>query len=116
VKRPILIRGGRVLAMTPGSGETAADLLIRGERIEQIAAQIDCPDAEVIDAAGMIVLPGFVDTHRHVWQTQLRTVATDWPALSERLQASTHRIVEGIRSIPLTQIQQATSQMMPRLD
>ncbi|MFN2425838.1 MAG: amidohydrolase family protein [Candidatus Binatia bacterium] len=74
----ILIRGGRVLTMVPGAGEVAADVLVRGARIAEVAPDISCPDARVIDAHGMIVLPGFVDTHRHVWQTQLRTVAADW--------------------------------------
>ncbi len=76
--RPILIRGGRVLAMAAGAAETAADVLVRGDRIAEVAPGIECADAEVIDARGRIVLPGFVDTHRHVWQTQLRTVAADW--------------------------------------
>lgn len=74
----ILIRGGRVLAMTPGSTEAVADVLIEGERIAGVAPSIDCNDAEVVDARGRIVMPGFVDTHRHTWQTQLRTVAADW--------------------------------------
>lgn len=78
MEEQILIRGGRVLTMLPGSGEIAADVLVRGNRIADVAPQIACSDATVIDASGMIVLPGFVDTHRHVWQTQLRTVATDW--------------------------------------
>lgn len=74
----VLIRGGRVLSMLPGAPEVAADILIDGGRIVRIAPGISSPDARVIDAAGRIVLPGFVDTHRHVWQTQLRTVASDW--------------------------------------
>ncbi|HEY2775111.1 MAG TPA: amidohydrolase family protein [Candidatus Binatia bacterium] len=78
MSRRTLIRGGRVLAMTPGSRESALDILIGGDRIEAVGASLVCEDAETIDAAGMIVLPGFVDTHRHVWQTQLRTVAADW--------------------------------------
>jgi len=78
VTEPILIRGGRVLTMAPGAGEVVADVLVRGDRIVEVARDIACTDARVIDARGMIVLPGFVDTHRHVWQTQLRTVATDW--------------------------------------
>jgi cytosine/adenosine deaminase-related metal-dependent hydrolase len=64
--------------MVPGTGESRADILVEGERIAEVAPHIDAADAEVIDAGSMIVLPGFVDTHRHVWQTQLRTVATDW--------------------------------------
>jgi cytosine/adenosine deaminase-related metal-dependent hydrolase len=73
-----LIRGGRVLTMVPGTGEVGADVLVHGDRIAEVAPEISYPAAEVIDATGMIVLPGFVDTHRHVWQTQLRTVAADW--------------------------------------
>lgn len=74
----ILIRGGRVLTMVEGRGEEALDLLLEGERIVQVGSNLACDDALVVDARGSIVLPGFVDTHRHVWQTQLRTVAADW--------------------------------------
>lgn len=72
-----LIKGGRLLPMARGPQEVRADILIEGDRITAIAPDIDA-DAETIDATDAIVLPGFVDTHRHVWQTQLRTVATDW--------------------------------------
>ncbi len=74
----LLIRGGRVLTMLPGANEVVADVLVRDGRIVEVAPALACADAQIIEAAGMIVLPGFVDTHRHVWQTQLRTVATDW--------------------------------------
>ena len=72
----LLIRGGRVVAVT-GAGERRADILVEDGLIAAIAPDI-AADAEIIDARDSIVLPGFVDTHRHVWQTQLRTVATDW--------------------------------------
>ena len=36
-------------------------------------------DAEVIDASGMIVMPGFVDSHRHIWEGVLRNIGTDVP-------------------------------------
>jgi cytosine/adenosine deaminase-related metal-dependent hydrolase len=78
VTQPLLISGGRVLAMADGAREEAADVLVANGRIAAIGPGISAPDAELIDAAGMIVAPGFVDTHRHVWQTQLRTLATDW--------------------------------------
>ena len=75
----LLIRGGRVLTMDARLGDLdEADILVEGDRIAAVAARVDAGDAPSIDAAGMIVLPGFVDAHRHVWQTQLRTVATDW--------------------------------------
>jgi len=72
----LLIKGGRVVAMT-GAREMRADILVDGETIVAIAPDI-AADADTIDASQAIVMPGFVDTHRHVWQTQLRTVATDW--------------------------------------
>ena len=73
----LIIKGGRVLTMTDGAGEQRADVLVEDGKIADIAPDISA-DAEVIDATDDIVIPGFVDTHRHVWQTQLRTVATDW--------------------------------------
>jgi len=72
----LLIKGGRVVAMT-GAREMRADILVDDGKIVAIAPDI-AADAETIDAHEAIVMPGFVDTHRHVWQTQLRTVATDW--------------------------------------
>jgi cytosine/adenosine deaminase-related metal-dependent hydrolase len=60
--------------MEAGLGERAtADILIQDCRITVVGSDIAAPDgAEVIDASRLIVLPGFVDTHRHMWQTQLR--------------------------------------------
>jgi cytosine/adenosine deaminase-related metal-dependent hydrolase len=78
MSEPLLIRGARLLSMAPGVGEQAADILVRNGRIVAIGPSIEAPDTAVINAHGMIALPGFVDTHRHVWQTQLRTMATDW--------------------------------------
>ena len=75
---PTLIRGGRVLTMADGRGEERLDILIDGERIVDVAPRIEANNAQVIDAARHIVLPGFIDTHRHTWQTQLRTTAADW--------------------------------------
>lgn len=74
-----LIRGACLLTMDPVLGEVdAGDLLIEGTRIAAVGRSLDVADAMVVDATDMIAIPGFVDTHRHVWQTQLRTVATDW--------------------------------------
>ena len=36
---------------------------------------------QVIDARGTLVIPGFVDTHRHTWQTAMRGVCADWTLL-----------------------------------
>ncbi|HEX5630348.1 MAG TPA: amidohydrolase family protein, partial [Acidimicrobiia bacterium] len=74
-----LIRGGTVLTMN-GSGDlTAGDVLIEASKIVAVGRDLGAPDAEVIDAAGMIVMPGFVDTHRHIWEGLLRNIGTDVP-------------------------------------
>jgi cytosine/adenosine deaminase-related metal-dependent hydrolase len=71
--RSILLSGGWVISMDPEIGDLRqADVLIEGERIADIAPSIAVPDAEQIDARRMIVLPGFIDTHRHTWQTCVR--------------------------------------------
>lgn len=78
--RPLLVAGGRVLTLAAGDvREARLDVLVEGERITRVAEGIAAPPGcEVIDARDSLVLPGFVDTHRHTWQTQLRTAATDW--------------------------------------
>jgi len=78
-KTRTLIVGGTIVSMDPKIGVLErGDVLVADGKIAEIAPRIDCEDAERIDAKGMIVAPGFVDTHRHVWQTQLRGVAGDW--------------------------------------
>ena len=73
-----LLQGGYVLTMDPALGEMAdADVLIEGDRIALVAPHISAGDAEIIDARGTIVMPGFIDCHRHMWQTQLRALTAD---------------------------------------
>ncbi|WP_046730762.1 amidohydrolase family protein [Streptomyces humi] len=74
-----LLTGGAVVSMDPAVGDLArGDVLIEDGVIVEVAAQIDAPDAEVIDATDRIVMPGFVDNHRHTWQTAFRGVGADW--------------------------------------
>ena len=76
--RAILIKGGCVLTLDRAAGDfEQADVLIEGGRISAVRPNIAAPNAEVIDAARMIVMPGFVDTHRHMWQGILRNVLPD---------------------------------------
>lgn len=76
--RRTLIRGGSVLSVDPGVGDFAqGDVLIEGSRILEVAARIDAPDAAVIDATGHIVMPGFIDTHHHQFETALRSLLAD---------------------------------------
>jgi 5-methylthioadenosine/S-adenosylhomocysteine deaminase len=79
--RRTLIRGGLILSMDETIGEIeTGDVLVEGDRIVAVGAGLDAGEsADVIDAGGTIVLPGFVDTHRHIWEGLLRNLGTDVP-------------------------------------
>lgn len=79
----ILIRGGIVLTQDPKLGEMAgADVLIEDGKIVDVGPDLSADDARVIDAAGDIVIPGFIDTHRHTWETCIRTCAPDYALIN----------------------------------
>ena len=85
-KRRILLRGGVVLTLDPKIGDFEnADVLIDGKTIAQVVPNLAPGDAEVIDCAGTIVMPGFVTTHHHQYQTIQRSIIADgllagaWP-------------------------------------
>jgi cytosine/adenosine deaminase-related metal-dependent hydrolase len=76
--RPILLKGGCVLSLDRAVGDfEQADVLIEGKKISAVRPNISAPNAQVIDASKRIVMPGFVDTHRHMWQGFLRNVLPD---------------------------------------
>lgn len=82
-KQRVLLRQGTVITMDDGIGDFAtADVLVNGEVIEAVAPDLGGADAEVIDARGMIVMPGMVDTHRHTWQAALRASPPTGPSAS----------------------------------
>jgi 5-methylthioadenosine/S-adenosylhomocysteine deaminase len=77
-RRRLLLKNGYVLSLDPKIGDLPeGDVLIEGERIRGIGRHINADDAEVIDCSGMIVMPGFIDTHRHMWQGLLRNIGSD---------------------------------------
>jgi cytosine/adenosine deaminase-related metal-dependent hydrolase len=74
----ILIQNGCVLTLDKKVGNFhQADVLIEGTKISAVGPNLNAAEAEIIDASDMIVMPGFVDTHRHVWEGVLRNLATD---------------------------------------
>ena len=74
----VLLRGGHVLSMDPEVGDVYnGDVLVEDDRIAAVGHSIEADDAEVIDAADCIVIPGFVDSHRHTWETVIRGIAPD---------------------------------------
>ena len=63
----LLVRGGRVIDPEAGRDE-GADVLVDDGRIVAVAPQLDTPpDAQVIDARGLVVTPGLIDLHVHVY-------------------------------------------------
>lgn len=72
----ILIKGGHVISMDPEIGDhSPGDVLIEDDSITEVGTSIEVDDAEVIDASGDIVIPGFIDSHRHTWETAIRNCA-----------------------------------------
>jgi cytosine/adenosine deaminase-related metal-dependent hydrolase len=75
----LLLRGGYVLSMDPDVGDVpGGDVLIEDDKIEAVGRDLTAADAQVIDVEGDVVIPGFVDTHRHTWETSIRTSAPDY--------------------------------------
>lgn len=68
-----LLRGGQVLTMDETLGDFASgDVHVRDGAIIAVGENLSAPGAEIVDATSMIVMPGFVDTHWHLWSTALR--------------------------------------------
>src|SRR5712671_1335278 len=85
-RRRILLRGGVVLSLDPRVGDfEKADVLIDGKTIAQVAPTITATDAEVVDCSGTIVMPGFITTHNHQYESLQRAIIPDgllagaWP-------------------------------------
>jgi 5-methylthioadenosine/S-adenosylhomocysteine deaminase len=78
-----LIKGGCVLSMSQVTGNhREADVLIDGETITEIGPSLRARDATVVDAGDTIVMPGFVDAHRHVWESLFRGLG-DVPGITD---------------------------------
>ena len=79
-QRPILFKNGLVLAMDNAHSILPnSDVLIIDGAIKGVGQNLQTPaDAEIIDATNGIVIPGMIDTHRHMWQTAMRAYGADW--------------------------------------
>ncbi len=79
-----IIRNGEVVSLDPEVGDfEAADVLVEDGEIVAVGPDLSAPNAEVVDASNHIVLPGFVDSHIHLAQTQVRGIAGDWSLMGE---------------------------------
>ena len=73
----LLLKGGVVLTLDAQVGDFAnGDVLIEGKKILAVGRNLSTA-ATVVDASGMIVMPGFVDTHHHQYETILRSILAD---------------------------------------
>ena len=81
-RRTLIRHAALILTMDPivGTGELGiledADLMFEGDRIKEVGRNLNGVGAQVVDATGKIVMPGFVDTHDHLWQSLIRGCAT----------------------------------------
>jgi len=72
--RRIVLKGGTIISMDPKVGDLVkADVLIQGKKIAAVGANLQA-SGEVIDASNSILIPGFVDCHRHSWEGVLRRI------------------------------------------
>lgn len=76
-----LIRGATVITLDTQGDLPRGDVLVTDDTITDIAPTIAADDAQVVDAAGCIVIPGLVNAHMHTWQTALRGLAANWTLL-----------------------------------
>ena len=85
----ILVRGAAIISMDSTVGNLAkGDILVVDGAIAAIGAHLEAGDAEVIDAANMIAIPGMVDTHRHSWEGQLRRINSNAASLEDYCNAT----------------------------
>jgi 5-methylthioadenosine/S-adenosylhomocysteine deaminase len=76
--RRFIIRGGSVMSIDPTVGDFAkADVLVEGKKILAVGPNLRAGGASEIDATGRIVMPGFIDTHHHQFETALRSFLAD---------------------------------------
>jgi 5-methylthioadenosine/S-adenosylhomocysteine deaminase len=83
--RRYIIRGGAVMSMDPNVGNfSKADVLVEGKKILAVGPNLHAGGATDIDARGRIVMPGFIDTHHHQFETALRSFLADGILINDK--------------------------------
>ena len=84
LRQRVLLKGGTIISMDPNLGDLVrADVLIEGNTIAAVGADLPAAGAQIIDAANMILIPGLVDCYRHSWEGQLRRINPNAPTLAD---------------------------------
>jgi cytosine/adenosine deaminase-related metal-dependent hydrolase len=128
--RPILLTGGAVVTMDPQVPDLdSGDVLLVGTRIVAVGTDLrSMPEhatvaasALAVDTRGSIVSPGFVDSHRHAWETQLRRSIPDVNDLGEYVMSTLagiapsytpHDMYVGTRLAALTALDSGITTML----
>ncbi|MGW3624164.1 amidohydrolase family protein [Streptomyces sp. NPDC000880] len=78
--RPIVFRNATVVTGDPKLGvQQSSDVLVADSKIKAVGPNLQAPaNAVVVDGRDRILMPGMIDTHRHMWQTVLRGVGAEW--------------------------------------
>jgi hypothetical protein len=86
----------RVLTLDPKVGDFEnADVLIDGSRIAEVRPGISASDAEVVDCAGTILMPGFITTHHHQYEVLQRRIIADGFLLLPQAQCQSMEEIRG---------------------
>ncbi len=80
----LVLRGATVLTQDPQLGTVQGDVLVEGGKITSVGPEAVSGGATVLDLRGKVLMPGFVDTHRHTWQGAIRQTGIGWDFLSYR--------------------------------
>jgi cytosine/adenosine deaminase-related metal-dependent hydrolase len=78
--RPVVFRNGTVLTMDDNHRLLRGSaVLVVDDRIAAVGPKLSVPSSSVeVDATDGLVMPGMIDTHRHLWQTAMRGYGADW--------------------------------------
>ena len=76
--RAILVRKAHIVTMDSAIGDLVGDLLIKDGKIAAVGPNLAADGAAVIDGTDKVVIPGFVNSHIHLWQTIIKGCAGDW--------------------------------------
>lgn len=74
----VLFKNAFVMSCNTGIGDLdGADVLVQGAKITAVGHHLESGSAEVVDASGMLLMPGLIDTHSHLWETPFKGRASD---------------------------------------
>ncbi len=76
--RPILIRQAHLITLDDRLGDLIGDILVKDGEIAAVGPNLACEGAAIIDGTDKVVIPGFVNSHIHLWQTVIKGCAGDY--------------------------------------